>query len=78
MPSIICSCGYRFGIGSFPNRNAYLAVSQQDFDDLGDLESFDRLSQLLFTSTRMYQCAKCSELIVFWKGKTEAEFFKKH
>lgn len=78
MPSMICSCGHVFGTGSFPNANAYLAVSEKDYDDLGKVESVDVIDRLLFTSTRFYQCSKCSELIVFWKGTSEPEFFMKH
>lgn len=78
MPSITCSCGHVFGIGSFPNPNAYLPVSEQDYDDLGEIESVEPLDRLLFSSTRVDQCQKCSELIVLWKDSNEAQFFRKH
>ena len=78
MPSVKCTCGHLIGRGSFPNKNAYLAISEQDYDDLGNIESVDTLDRLLFSSTKIYQCEKCSELIVFWKRGGEPEFFKKH
>ena len=77
MPSITCTCGHVFGTGSFPSQNAFLAISEQDYDDLGSIEDVKILDQLLFTSTRIYKCQKCSGLVVLWKGATQAEFFKK-
>ena len=78
MPSMTCTCGHVIGTGSFPNPNAYLAVSEQDYDDLGDIENVNVLDRVLFASTKIYQCPKCSELIVLWKGGTAPEFFKKN
>ena len=78
MPSMTCTCGHVFGIGSFPNANAYLAVSEQDYDDLGEIEDVNTLDRLLFSSTKIYQCEKCAELIVIWKGAHQPEFFRKN
>jgi len=78
MPSMTCTCGERLSTGSFPNRSAYLAISENDYDDLGDLADKTDLDRLLFASTRIFQCPKCSELIILWKDKTEWEFFSKN
>ena len=78
MPSMTCSCGHTFGTGSFPNSNAYLAISEQDYDGLGTLEAKEPLDRLLFSSTRIYQCSQCEELIVIWKDSKEPQFFSKH
>jgi len=78
MPSIKCTCGHIFGTGSFPTQNAYMAISEQDYDDLGKIEDIEVLDRLLFSSTRMYQCKECSEWIVFWNGASEPEYFKKN
>lgn len=76
MPSITCTCGHIIGAGSFPNANTYLAVSEKDYDDLGLIESVEVLDRLLFSSTRIYQRQKCSELIVLWKDKPDPQFFR--
>lgn len=78
MPSMKCTCGHMFGTGSFPNPNTFLAVSEQDYDELGEIEDVTTLDRLLFSSTKIYQCPKCAELIVLWKGQAIPEFFKKH
>jgi hypothetical protein len=82
MPSITCTCGQRISIGSFPTAAAYRALSEVDYDELDDaLEANDKLTELerlLFSSTRIYRCSQCSELIVFWKDRNEPEFFKKN
>lgn len=78
MPSMTCTCGHRFGTGSFPNKNAFLAISEEDYDDLGNVENVEELDRLLFASTKMYQCLKCGELIVTWKGAKEPMFYTKN
>jgi len=78
MPSMRCNCGHVFGTGSFPNSNAYLAVSEQDYDSLGEIEDVNTLDRLLFSSTKLYQCQKCSGLIILWKGTTQAEFYRQN
>jgi hypothetical protein len=55
-----------------------MAIAEQDYDDLGEIESVDVLDRLLFSSTRIFHCPKCSELIVLWKGSSEAEFYRKN
>lgn len=77
MPSMTCKCGQVFSTGSFPNQNAYMAIAERDYDDLGEIESVDVLDQLLFSSTRIFQCPACSQLIILWKGSSEAEFYKR-
>ena len=78
MPSVKCnSCGHVFGIGSFPNPNAYRAVSEKQYDDLGRIETVDVLDRLLFSGTRIYVCRNCSDLIVYWDNKDEPESYRK-
>jgi len=78
MPSITCTCGNIIATGSFPNLGAYLAISENDYDDLEKIDVAAELDKLLFSSTRIYKCSKCGELVVFWKGKAGPEFFKKN
>jgi hypothetical protein len=78
MPSMTCTCGHVFGTGSFPTPNAYLVVSEQDYDELGEINDVATLDRLLFASTKIYQCQKCNELIVLWKDSKEPEFFRRN
>lgn len=80
MPSITCTCGQRISIGSFPTADAYRADSEVDYDELDDALDYKltELDRLIFSSTRIYRCSRCSELIVFRKDRNEPEFFKKN
>jgi hypothetical protein len=78
MPSMKCSCGHTFSTGSFPNPNAFMVVSEVDYDELGEIEEVNKLDQLLFASSKMYECQKCGELILVPRNGAEPTFYKKH
>jgi hypothetical protein len=76
MPSIRCTCGHQIGIGSFPNPNVWHAISEQDYDHVGTIESGEQLDRLFWDSATVYLCRKCGDLIVRWKDSGEYQFFK--
>ena len=69
MPSFQCKCGKSLDIGSIPNPNEWLAVSDIEYD--GYAENVDT-EALYKRFTHFLRCANCSRLWFFWNGFNNA------
>jgi hypothetical protein len=65
MPSIICHCGQRLGLGEIPNPIEWLTISDIAFDDLQGQVDAELLYQQMQTLLR---CPRCHRLWAFWDG----------
>lgn len=50
-------------------------VSEVDYDDCRESDDVAILDRLLFASTSLYRCKKCSDLILFDGGNWTLNFF---
>jgi hypothetical protein len=75
MPSIRCTCGHTFGIGSFPTPNGYFLISEAAYDGLADPVDRRAIELLVLGGVQLYRCVKCGEIIIRWKKDAPLEFY---
>ncbi len=65
MPSIKCKCGKRLDIGTIPNPNEWLAISDVDYDGYSEQVDAEALYEKF---THFLECDNCGRLWFFWNG----------
>ena len=65
--------GVRGGVGI--RKKYLLAIEDKTKKVCPKCGTKDKLKRV---ATGIYQCQKCAELIVLWKGAPEAQFFRQH
>ena len=66
MPKLQCICGDQVNLGDIPNKNEWLIVSDEDYDQF---EGAVDAESLYVAMKSMIVCPSCSRLWVFWDGK---------
>jgi hypothetical protein len=77
MTSIQCKCGARIGTGSFPNPDAFKAISESRYDSIQNGSMPSPLEALFFGGVALYRCPTCHRLIVEWEKAGLLTFYKK-
>lgn len=71
----MCECGERIDMGSIPNPNEWLIISDCDYDNYTETVDAEELYR---DFQSMLKCGSCGGLHIFWDGmQSRATFYKK-
>lgn len=69
MPSIKCSCNQRINLGSIPNKDEWLLISDIQYDEFSGTIDAEKLYQRM---KPLIKCPNCARLLIFWNGFNES------